>query len=69
MRKAAITLKGKAFLAAIDAGLVKEGVFGANAGPFLRFWDALLVLLEEFSAEGNNLMDMLKEESNDSTQD
>lgn len=43
------TLKGKAMVAAIDAGMVPvaSGAEGHNIAPFLRFWDAFSPALEQ----------------------
>ena len=49
----AATLKGKALICAIDAGLILEASEGEgyNIAPFLRFWEMLEPLLKTAADE------------------
>lgn len=49
----AATLKGKALICAIDAGLIPEASEGEgyNIAPFLRFWEMLEPLLKTAADE------------------
>lgn len=52
----AATLKGKALICAIDAGLVPEASDGEgyNIAPFLRFWEMFEPLLKTAAYEIDN---------------
>ncbi len=54
MEKASITLKGRALVMAVDAGLIQEAktADGYNIVPFLRFWEAFSPLLDQTLKEG-----------------
>lgn len=57
----AATLKGKALICAIDAGLVPEASDGEgyNIAPFLRFWEMFEPLLKTAAYETDNSRKML----------
>ena len=57
----AATLKGKALICAIDAGLVPEASEGEdyNIAPFLRFWEMFEPLLKTAAYETDNSRKML----------
>lgn len=58
--------KGTALLLAIDCGLIRRHpIKGYNIGPFMRFWDELLPILQRFDKKNIYIPDMLYEKSDD----
>ena len=52
MGKIKLSAKGAALLLAMDCGLIKPNIFGSyNIGPFMRFWDGLMVISKEIPDE------------------
>ena len=58
------TLKGRALLMAIDAGLVPEAqtADGYNIAPFMRFWNAFSPLLEQALDKPEDVPEVLHKE-------
>ena len=57
------SLKGKAFLLAIDSGIVKRGPLGkTDISAFMSFWDGLLLIFKEAGYEINDTSHVLNKE-------
>lgn len=63
------TLKGKALIAAVDAGLVKHEKKGYNVAPFMKFWESFSPDVEKLLEEHYDHWQSLQQEGENGTDD